>query len=402
MRSVNPVAVVATCKSTFAGAATIKSRFLRRLDQLGIPVTLVAQGVPPALRARTGTINVRIVDSGGIRSASPANLELLQAFLVEELVEECREYSRCHRRVVLWGSHLFPYGAACLQAKRILMTDGLSPFLVLFPVGADIWEISPRIPSVTRSLLRAPEVDALATYSEQFAREIRSAGAVDAEIHIVPPFLLPGEFDPPPAEARQKMRREEGIREDALVLINHSNMRPVKRIDFVIELAGKVARYSERPVWLILLGPRAFPVPAVRNVQVLAIDTIDDVADYLRISDFAVNASLHDAFNTALLEAMSCGVVPVTSGRPAISGFIENAGAGVVFRTREISGNIREEIEGAYPIEPEIAEDLARRIADMRPDAIGQYRANARRLLASTLSLDAGTAALRCLLELAL
>ena len=100
-RDLGNISIVATTKSTFAGAATIKSRFLARLSDLGASVTLIAENIPPALARYGSNVSVRIVDTSDVRSATEGATELLQSYLVEALVDECEQIGRasCRERV---------------------------------------------------------------------------------------------------------------------------------------------------------------------------------------------------------------------------------------------------------------------------------------------------------------
>jgi len=117
---------------------------------------LVVERVPPALARCSADVPVRLIDLSYVRSATEGGLELLQSYLVEALVDESERRYRDCANLVIWGSHLFPYGAACVQAKRILCERGIRASLIIFPVGSDIWEIGQRIPQVAQDSAEFP------------------------------------------------------------------------------------------------------------------------------------------------------------------------------------------------------------------------------------------------------
>lgn len=399
-RDLGNISIVATTKSTFAGAATIKSRFLARLSDLGASVTLIAENIPPALARYGSNVSVRIVDTSDVRSATEGATELLQSYLVEALVDECERINCESSNLVIWGSHLFPYGSACVKAKRILRARGKSAALIVFPVGADIWEIGRQIPKVSRDLLNSNEIDVLATYSKKFTREIkRLMDNQSVRILCMPPYLSTDTFHPINSEARSERRNSFDIPSNAIVFINHSNMRPVKRVDFCIEIVDQVARcIKNRPTYLLLLGPHDWELPVVNYVKILRIPTTDNVMDYLILSDYSINASLHDSFNTALLESMACGVVPVTSDRPAIAKSISEANAGFVFETMSSTVDLQDEISGTYPISAPVLQSLIQKLSSADEKVIDEYRRNARDLAVSKYSEDLGDVTLLSLI----
>jgi len=73
----------------------------------------------------------------------------------------------------------------------------------------------------------------------------------DARILCVPPFVPTNVFHPVSAEFRTERRKEIGIPSNAIVFINHSNMRPIKRVDFCVELVDQIARrIHPRPTYI--------------------------------------------------------------------------------------------------------------------------------------------------------
>ncbi|MCW3126040.1 MAG: N-acetyl-alpha-D-glucosaminyl L-malate synthase [Bacteroidetes bacterium] len=396
----NSIAIVATTKSTFAGAATIKCRFLEYLHNLGCKITLIVEDIPPAYKKMNSTYSLNIVNPSKAKSASQEAKELLYNYIIEEIVAEAKDYHSKGQKVIIWGSHMFPYGCACLKAKEILRNQGIVTSLILFPVGADIWEIGKDTPITLIDLLNSTEVDFLATYSQKFSEEIKVFLNSAKSIECVPPFINENLFRKFTIQEKNKRRKELGLEKDSLIFINHSNMRPVKRLDFTIMIADEIAKLRQhQPCHLLLIGPKIPSLPIISlSINIHQIDTINDVETYLPIADFCINTSLHDSFNTALLESMSCGVPTITSDRPAIAEVIRENGAGVVFNTHIQSKDLQSEIYGDYPISSTEYLRLINQISKLTEIEIKKMQDLGQRTISENYSLSSGTKHLRNLI----
>lgn len=243
----------------------------------------MAEGIPPAVSTSHPTLRVRVLDLTHVKSTAKGVLELLQSFLVQALVDECQKCAKRNTTVVLWGSHLFPYGAACIQAKRIPRAKDIEVPLIVFPVGSDIWKIGSAIRDVTKDILSSPEIDVLATYSAQFAAEIAALiRQQTAEVRCILPLISPQEYRPATNERRAAPRRSVGIPSDAAVFINYSNMRPVKQVDFCVDLVNAIAEsVPNRKTFLILLDPHFSLTADPYTANVIQIPTTPS-----QVSDF--------------------------------------------------------------------------------------------------------------------
>jgi len=350
------VVVIGSSKGTFAGSATIKIRFFRLLIEEGIDCVLLSQSVPPEYFAHDNRdIKIEVIENVNCNSEANAFSLLYSDLLINRIIHIALETANSGKLPILWGTGLFPYGGACLAASAELERRAVRHACIQFPVGADMWEIGPGIPFRVNSILNSKNVGAIATYSQRFADEINDHYKINRKFDIISPYLDSHRFFEGKKEAIFETRRELGVGEDDVLLVHHSNMRPIKRLNLVLEMFARISELMEARVCLLLIGPN----PGHKYVlgdNIIDLDLITDVSAYLQASDFAINCSVHDSFNTALLEALGCGTIPITSSAPAISEAIEEYDAGFVFSCRPVFSDViqwinDEKIPKDFPVE---------------------------------------------------
>lgn len=117
--------------------------------------------------------------------------------------------------------------------------------------------------------------------------------------------------------SRDEVRRELGLRNEAMVL-HSSNLRPVKRIDLLLETVARI-RPRESFKLVILAGGRFAPFAAdIRRLgledRVIVRENVTDVEDYLQAADLGLFTSETESFCLSILEAM-CFACPSVATR---------------------------------------------------------------------------------------
>ena len=133
--------------------------------------------------------------------------------------------------------------------------------------------------------------------------------------------------------------RPEFLREASVVIGSVCVMRPEKRIDWLIRSFSAV-RKADKNAHLLLVGSG----PEVANLEALSnrlglgevthfVPGQPEVADWMRLMDVYVNASVSESFPNALLEAMACGCCAVGSRVGGIPELIDHEQTGLTFDT---------------------------------------------------------------------
>ena len=163
--------------------------------------------------------------------------------------------------------------------------------------------------------------DAVTTVSAFMEEETRRLLAVERPIEVIHNF-----FEPRAAKRnREEVRRELGLKNEALVL-HASNLRPLKRIDLLLEAAAQI-RPRESFKLVIMAGADFTPFRGhVERLgladRVLVRERVTDIEDYLQAADIGLFTSETESFCLSILEAMCFGcpsVATAVGGIPEVT-----------------------------------------------------------------------------------
>lgn len=221
------------------------------------------------------------------------------------------EVSRNFELDVLHVHYAVPHATAAILARDML-PPALRPCVVTTLHGTDttLLGCDPGYgPSIHHALNRS---DAVTTVSEFLKRETaRVLGFAGCE--VIHNFFTPRAARRTPAE----VRRELGLQADEWVIFHASNLRPVKRLEVLLEtVAGLQPRAR---VKLLLLAGGNFANYAADVLRlglestVLLRENVSEVEDYLQIADLGLFTSDSESFCLSILEAMFFGFPSVAT-----------------------------------------------------------------------------------------
>ncbi len=238
------------------------------------------------------------------------------------------EVSREFRLDVLHVHYAVPHATAAFLARSMLPPK-LRPKVVTTLHGTDTTLLG-RDPGYAPALLYAlTRSDAVTVVSEFLHAETRRVLGVKRPIEVVHNF-----FDPrPPRRTREAVRHELGVT-DELVILHSSNLRPVKRIDLLLETAARV-RPQESFRLVILAGDDFAPFAgAVRRLglerRVSVLERVLDIEDYLQAADLGLFTSDSESFCLSILEAMWFGCPSVATRVGGIPEVVEEGVSGLL------------------------------------------------------------------------
>ena len=232
------------------------------------------------------------------------------------------EVSRDHKLDVLHVHYAVPHATAAILARSML-EPGQQPRVVTTLHGTDstLLGCDPGYgPAIHHALTQS---DAVTTVSEFLKQETQRVLAFDGPMDVIHNFFEPRQ----PKRSREDVRRELGIR-DEILLFHSSNLRPVKRIDLLLET---VARIKPRESFkLLILAGESF-APFVSEMKRLGLEQrviirekVNDIDDYLQAADIGLFTSETESFCLGLLEGMCFGCPGVATSVGGIPEVIEN------------------------------------------------------------------------------
>ena len=222
------------------------------------------------------------------------------------------EVSRDHRLDILHVHYAVPHATAAILARSML-PPAQQPRVVTTLHGTDTTLLGSDPgygPAIHHALTHS---DAVTTVSTYLKTETQRVLGFNRPMEVIHNFFEPRA----PRRSREEVRRELGLREEVMVL-HSSNLRPVKRIDLLLETMARV-RPRESFKLVILAGGDFAPFANdVRRLEledrVIVRQNILEIEDYLQAADLGVYTSENESFCLSILEAM-CFACPSVATR---------------------------------------------------------------------------------------
>jgi L-malate glycosyltransferase len=229
------------------------------------------------------------------------------------------EVSRDYQLNVLHLHYAVPHATAALLARSMLPPEQ-RPRVVTTLHGTDTTLLGrdPGYrPAVHHALARS---DAVTAVSEFLREETQRVLSFDGPIEVIHNFFKPQT----PLRSREEVRRELGLHEEVL-LFHSSNLRPLKRIDLLLETVARI-RPRESCKLVILAGGDFSPYHGeVRRLglenRVIVRENVRQIEDYLQAADIGLFTSESESFCLSILEAMCFArpsIAPQVGGIPEV------------------------------------------------------------------------------------
>ena len=239
------------------------------------------------------------------------------------------EVSRKFGLEVLHVHYAVPHATAAILARSMLPPD-IQPRVVTTMHGTDITLLGSD-PGYAPAILHAlTHSDAVTVVSDFLKDETRRVLGFNGPLEVVHNFFAPRS----PRRSREEVRRELGVAESETLIVHSSNLRPLKRIDLLLET---VARIQPRNSFKLLILAGGSFEPFVKDVQRLNLssqtivrDKVYEIEDYLQASDIGLFTSETESFGLSILEAMFFGCPSIARRVGGIPEVIENNVTGIL------------------------------------------------------------------------
>jgi len=306
-----------TCYPTVGGSGILASALGEDLARRGHEVHFISYERPFRLPDRAPRLHFHpvVINDYGLFKYPDYTLPLSV-----KMAEVAREY----RLDILHVHYAVPHATAAILAQAMLPPEQ-RPRLVTTLHGTDTTLLGRDAgygPAIRHALTCS---DAVTTVSAYLERETRRLLAIDRPIEVIPNFFAPR----PPRRSRAQVRRDLGVADEALI-VHASNLRPLKRIDLLLETAARIRPRGAFKL-LILAGDDFAPfVGEVRRLglagRVIVRERVAEIEDYLQAADLGLFTSEVESFCLSILEAM-CFACP--SVATAVGGIPEVVESGV-------------------------------------------------------------------------
>ena len=235
------------------------------------------------------------------------------------------EVSRDHGLDVLHVHYAVPHATAAFLARSMLHQEHRLRIITTLH-GTDTTLLG-RDPGYGPAIRHALEnSDAITTVSEFMRGETVRLLGVQRPIQVIHNF-----FEPHPAvRTRAEVRRELGLTDGEALLLHLSNLRPLKRIDLLLDTVARLKDHARFKLVILAGGSFAPFADEVRRrglqEYLVVRERVTAIDDYLQAADLGLFTSETESFCLSILELMSVGC---PSAAFAVGGIPEVTQAGM-------------------------------------------------------------------------
>ncbi len=316
-----PLRIAITCYPSVGGSGILASGLGEELARRGHEVHFISYERPFRMPANAERLYFHPVAITGYELFRYPDYTLP---LSVKMSEVCRDF----RLDVLHVHYAVPHATAAILA-RAMLPEGERPRVVTTLHGTDTTLLG-RDPGYGPAIRHAlMSLDAVTAVSSWLAEETRRLLSVDRDIDVIHNFFAPRK----PARTREAVRAELRLKDEAMI-VHLSNLRPVKRIDLLLDAVARV-RPRDAFKLVILAGGNFGPyIEHVRRLglrdRVIVRENVAEVEDYLQAADLGLFTSESESFCLSILEAMWFGCPSVSTAVGGIPEVVTHGESGLL------------------------------------------------------------------------
>ena len=322
MASTDTLKIGITCYPSVGGSGIVASALGEHLARLGHEVHFISYERPFRLPPDSDRLHFHpvIINDYDLFKYPDYTLPLSV-----KMAEVSREFGLD----VLHVHYAVPHATAAILAREMLPAEK-RPRVVTTLHGTDTTLLGQDPgygPAIRHALNRSDAVTAVSAFLKNETQRLLD---FPGHIEIIHNFFEPR----PPQHSRETVRRELGLRDDEALILHSSNLRPLKRIDLLLETFARI-RAADSSKLLILAGGKFGPfADKVRRLglekRVIVRENVNIIEDYLQSADLALITSDTESFCLSILEAMFFACPSVATNVGGIPEVIENGITGLL------------------------------------------------------------------------
>lgn len=320
--------IAIVCYPTFGGSGVVATELGIALAERGHEVHFITYKQPVRLELLSRNIHFHEVS---VPNYPLFHYQPYELALSSKLVDMVKLF----KIDLLHVHYAIPHAYAGYMAKQMLQAEGISIPMVTTLHGTDITLVGNHPfykPAVTFSINAS---DVVTSVSESLKEDTLRLFDITNEIDVVPNFIDAGKYQTSFTDCQRELMAEPHER----IITHISNLRPVKRVNDVIEIFDRIQQKVPSKLLIVGEGPdKAAAERLAREKQihdrVVFLGNSDEIDKILCFSDLFLLPSEKESFGLAALEAM-INQVPVistnTGGLPEVnkhgfSGFLSPIG----------------------------------------------------------------------------
>jgi len=324
-----------TCYPTYGGSGIVATELGLELAARGHDVHFITYANPIRLDTNSPRIHYHEVEVSTYPLFQYPPYCLALASRMAEVAEE-------YHLDLLHVHYAIPHSISAMLAKQMMQSRMRLPFITTLH-GTDITLVGLDRSYFPITKFSIEQSDGVTSISEDLRRHTLEVFGVRNEIRVIHNFVNVDLYKPSPERSSDPKR-----------LVHISNFRPVKRVLDCIRILAEVRRDIPAQLYMIGDGPERGPAQRLTRELGLDSDVIfmgkqDHVERLIPLNHVLLLPSEMESFGLAALEAMACGVPPVSTRVGGVAelvtdgqdGFLEAVGdiGAQAARVRELLSN---------------------------------------------------------------
>lgn len=300
------------CYPTYGGSGIVATELGMSLAQKGYEVHFISSELPARLDMTQSNIFFHKVNVQVYPLFRHQPYDIALSSMIYQVV--CR-----YQLDVLHAHYAIPYAYAAFMAKQMLKEKGKDLPLITTLHGTDITLVGQH-PSYKQAVeFSINQSDALTSVSESLKQDTLSVFEIKKQINVIPNFIDDRHF-----EQCVTCSRKQFAEDDEKILVHISNLRPVKRIQDVLEVFKLVNKKVSSKLIIVGEGPEMEKIDSFLVDYPAFIDKIkimgkqNDLRAVLTHADIFLLPSEKESFGLAALEAMAAATPIISSNTGGI------------------------------------------------------------------------------------
>lgn len=300
------------CYPTYGGSGIVATELGMSLANKGYEVHFISSALPARLDITNPNIFFHRVNVQTYPLFQYQPYDIALSSMIYRVVN-------LYKLDLLHAHYAIPYAYAAFTAKQMLKEDNNDIPLVTTLHGTDITLVGQH-PSYKHAVeFSINQSDAITSVSESLKRDTLQFFKIKKEIQVITNFIDNSEF-----EERNECQRTQFANADEKILIHVSNLRPVKRVDEVLQIFKNVQKKVKSKLIIIGEGPDMEKVNQFleENPELISkirlLGKVNDLYKILQLSDVFLLPSEQESFGLAALEAMAAHTPVISSNAGGI------------------------------------------------------------------------------------
>ena len=300
------------CYPTYGGSGIVATELGMSLAQKGYEVHFISSELPARLDMTQSNIFFHKVNVQVYPLFRHQPYDIALSSMIYQVA--CR-----YQLDVLHAHYAIPYAYAAFMAKQMLKEKGKDLPLITTLHGTDITLVGHH-PSYKQAVeFSINQSDALTSVSESLKQDTLSVFEIKKQINVIPNFIDDRHF-----EQCVTCLRKQFAEDDEKILVHISNLRPVKRIQDVLEVFKLVNKKVSSKLIIVGEGPEMEKIDSFLVDYPAFIDKIkimgkqNDLRAVLTHADIFLLPSEKESFGLAALEAMAAATPIISSNTGGI------------------------------------------------------------------------------------